>query len=279
MSSRRLLRIVEAAKVSGLSHATLRRLDDRLKPTRSAGGYRLYAFDELRAYAAERKRGARRRPWIDRVFCQSSAAMPQIPDESVDLILTSPPYAGRRGGIDPDRYVEWFRPFSAECRRVMKRSANLVLVLKECVVGGARHQCIHDLVRDLTVDSFDWLDEFVWSKPCPLPKKPRDSLKDGWERCHLFGIKGVRDRMFFPGPGPQAAQAPPQYRPQGAHHGRGIQFQRRQLHGSAWRVSIQRPSPVERQQGLPLRRWRVPRRPGRLLHPAADARLGSRDRA
>ena len=124
--------------------------------------------------------------------------MPQIPDESVDLIVTSPPYAGRRGGVDPERYVEWFRPFAAECRRVMKRRANLVMVIKEGAIGGVRHQYIHDLVRDLTSSEFDWLDEYAWSKPCPLPKLPRDTLKDGWERCHVFGIKGVRDRMFFP---------------------------------------------------------------------------------
>ncbi len=198
MQSPRLLRIAEASKVCGLSSATLRRLDDRLKPARSEGGFRLYDFDTVMDYVASRKRGSRRRPWIDHVFCQSSSAMLQIPDQSVDLIVTSPPYAGRRGGVDPDQYVEWFRPFAEECRRVMKRRANLVLVIKECVIGGVRHQYIHDLVRDLTVDSFDWLDEFVWSKPCPLPKKPRDTLKDGWERCHVFGIKGVRERMFFP---------------------------------------------------------------------------------
>lgn len=198
MASPRLLRIAEAAKISSLSPATLRRLDAELEPTRSEGGYRLYEFDRLMDAVGRRKRGTRGRPWIDHVFCQSSANMPQIPDESVDLVVTSPPYAGRRGGVDPDRYVEWFHPFAIELRRVMKRDANLVLVLKECVVGGLRHQYIHDLIRDLTSEAFDWLDEYVWSKPCPLPKKPRTHLKDGWERCHLFGIKGVRDRMFFP---------------------------------------------------------------------------------
>ena len=198
MAAHSLLTIANAAKVSGLSPATLRRLDDRLKPVRSDGGFRLYEFDAVMDYVASRKRGSRRRPWIDRVFCQSSAFMPQIPDKSVDLIVTSPPYAGRRSGVDPDQYVEWFRPFAAECRRVMKRRANFVLVIKECAISGVRHQYLHDLVRDLTTDSFAWLDEYVWSKLCPLPKKPRDSLKDGWERCHLFGIKDVRDRMFFP---------------------------------------------------------------------------------
>jgi len=118
MSANNLLTIANAAKVSGLSAATLRRLDDRLKPTRSSGGFRLYDFDKVMSFIANRKRPSRRRPWIDRVFCRSSASMPQIPDGSVDLIVTSPPYAGRRGGVDPDRYVEWFHPFAAECRRV-----------------------------------------------------------------------------------------------------------------------------------------------------------------
>jgi len=198
MSSSGLLRITEAAKVSGLSPATLRRLDTELEPARSEGRYRLYEFDRLLEHVARRRRGTRRRPWIDHVFCQPSATMPQIPDKSVDLVLTSPPYAGRRGGVRPDRYVEWFRPFAREFHRVMRRDGNLVLVLKECVVGGVRQQYVHDLVRDLTADGFDWIDEFVWSKPCPLPKKPRTNLKDGWERCHVFGINGARGRMFFP---------------------------------------------------------------------------------
>ncbi|MDR0467223.1 MAG: hypothetical protein LBG67_00015, partial [Campylobacteraceae bacterium] len=39
-----------------------------------------------------------------------------ISDSSVDLIITSPPYADQRkatyGGISPDKYVEWFLPIS-----------------------------------------------------------------------------------------------------------------------------------------------------------------------
>ena len=40
----------------------------------------------------------------------------KIPDNSVDLIITSPPYADQRkktyGGIHPDQYVKWFLPIS-----------------------------------------------------------------------------------------------------------------------------------------------------------------------
>lgn len=40
----------------------------------------------------------------------------KIPDNSMDLIFTSPPYADQRkhtyGGVKPDEYVNWFMPFS-----------------------------------------------------------------------------------------------------------------------------------------------------------------------
>ena len=40
--------------------------------------------------------------------------LPTLPEDSVDLIVTSPPYADSRkksyGGISPDEYVEWFLP-------------------------------------------------------------------------------------------------------------------------------------------------------------------------
>ncbi len=38
--------------------------------------------------------------------------LPTLQDNSVNLIVTSPPYADQRkdtyGGIHPDKYVEWF---------------------------------------------------------------------------------------------------------------------------------------------------------------------------
>ena len=39
-----------------------------------------------------------------------------FPDNSVDLIITSPPYANKRkktyGGISPSKYIDWFLPIS-----------------------------------------------------------------------------------------------------------------------------------------------------------------------
>jgi len=55
----------------------------------------------------------------------------QIPTHSIDLIVTSPPYADSRkstyGGIHPDNYVEWFLPISNELKRVLKDDGTFIL--------------------------------------------------------------------------------------------------------------------------------------------------------
>jgi DNA modification methylase len=47
----------------------------------------------------------------------------KIADNSIDLIVTSPPYADQRkdtyGGVTPNKYVAWFLPISQELLRVL----------------------------------------------------------------------------------------------------------------------------------------------------------------
>lgn len=72
-----------------------------------------------------------------------SSMLGVVDDESVDLVVTSPPYAERRkkayGGIPADRYVEWFLPISAELLRVLKPTGSFVLNIKESVASGTKH--------------------------------------------------------------------------------------------------------------------------------------------
>lgn len=60
----------------------------------------------------------------------------RLEDESVDLIVTSPPFALQRpkeyGNESQDAYKEWFLPFADEFWRVLKPTGSLVLDL-----GGA----------------------------------------------------------------------------------------------------------------------------------------------
>jgi site-specific DNA-methyltransferase (cytosine-N4-specific) len=66
----------------------------------------------------------------------SSVLMQEIEDESVNLVVTSPPFALTRkkayGNKDDDEYAEWFMPFAAQIRRILKEDGSFVLDL-----GGA----------------------------------------------------------------------------------------------------------------------------------------------
>ncbi|MBN2574254.1 MAG: hypothetical protein JXP73_06795 [Deltaproteobacteria bacterium] len=56
-----------------------------------------------------------------------------LPDESVSLVLTSPPYAlhfkKAYGNVDQDEYVDWLLGFVPEIRRVTRGDGSFVLNL------------------------------------------------------------------------------------------------------------------------------------------------------
>ena len=113
----------------------------------------------------------------------------EIDDRSIDLIMTSPPYADARqkqyGGTPPDQYVDWYRPIARELLRVLKKSGSYILNIKEGLVGGERSTYVHDLVRMHREAGWRWHDTLIWYKPNGLPVG-RPYLHDAWEPCWWF---------------------------------------------------------------------------------------------
>lgn len=123
-----------------------------------------------------------------------------LADDSVDLIITSPPYAERRkkayGGIPADKYVEWFLPISAELRRVLNPTGSFVLNIKESTHGGERQTYVYELVLALRKQGWLFVDEMIWQKTNPFPTGNKKRLKDGFERCYHFAK--TKKFKFFP---------------------------------------------------------------------------------
>src|SRR5437588_7979061 len=97
---------------------------------------------------------------INKIFCGDCLdVLKIIPTNSVDLIVTSPPYADRRihtyGGIHPDEYVKWFLPRAEEFKRVLKPTGTFILNIKERVEKGERHTYVLELV--LALKKQGWL--------------------------------------------------------------------------------------------------------------------------
>lgn len=113
-----------------------------------------------------------------------------LPDDSVDLIFTSPPYADQRrntyGGINPDEYVEWFMPRAEQFRRVLKPTGTFILNIKERVVGGERHIYVIELILEMRRQGWLWTEEYIWHKKNSHPGKWPNRFRDNWERLIQF---------------------------------------------------------------------------------------------
>lgn len=113
-----------------------------------------------------------------------------LKDNTVDLIVTSPPYSDQRkttyGGIHPDKYVEWFIPISKELLRVLKPTGSFILNIKEKVHNGERHIYVIELILELRKQGWLWTEEYIWHKKNSFPGKWPNRLRDGWERLLHF---------------------------------------------------------------------------------------------
>jgi len=113
-----------------------------------------------------------------------------IPDDSVDLVFTSPPYADQRknsyGGIAPDEYVEWFLPVSEQLLRVLKPTGSFVLNIKERVVSGERSTYVMELIMAMRDQGWLWTEEYIWHKKNCYPGKWPNRFRDAWERLLHF---------------------------------------------------------------------------------------------
>jgi len=114
----------------------------------------------------------------------------KLPDNCVDLIFTSPPYADQRkntyGGIHPDKYVDWFLPISKQLLRVLKPTGSFILNIKERVVRGERSTYVMELILAMRVQGWLWTEEYIWHKKNCYPGKWPNRFRDAWERLLHF---------------------------------------------------------------------------------------------
>jgi site-specific DNA-methyltransferase (adenine-specific) len=122
-----------------------------------------------------------------------------LPENSIDLIFTSPPYADQRkktyGGINPNDYVEWFLPRAEQFLRVLKPSGTFILNIKERVVNGERHTYVLELILNMRRQGWLWTEEFIWHKKNSYPGKWPNRFRDNWERLIRFN-KSKKFNMY-----------------------------------------------------------------------------------
>ena len=83
---------------------------------------------------------------FDNIYLGDSIeGMKLIPDASIDLVITSPPYSdmksyeGGFNGFHPDNYIEWFLPYVSEISRILKPTGSFILNINDKADKGFRH--------------------------------------------------------------------------------------------------------------------------------------------
>lgn len=99
-----------------------------------------------------------------------------LSDESIDLVITSPPFALLRkkvyGNVQETEYVDWIKPFGREIFRVLKKSGSFVLDLGGAYKQGIPARSLYNFRVLLCLCDelgFTLAEDFYWYNPAKLP--------------------------------------------------------------------------------------------------------------
>jgi len=136
---------------------------------------------------------------LGELYCADSLEfMRRLPDDSVDLVVTSPPYAlhfkKEYGNADQLDYTAWLLPFGREIKRIIKPSGSFVLNLGGAWQPGAplrslyHYRTLISLVDDV---GFDLAQEFFWYNPAKMPAPAE------WVNVRRIRVKDSVEYIFW----------------------------------------------------------------------------------
>ena len=106
----------------------------------------------------------------------SQSMLALLPEESVDLIVTSPPFAllreKRYGNESQAAYVQWLAGFGKAALRVLKPTGSLVLDLGHAYQRGLPVRSLYNyrvLINFVDELGYHLAQEFFWHNPAKLP--------------------------------------------------------------------------------------------------------------
>ena len=127
-----------------------------------------------------------------------SSQMPEIPNESIHLMLTSPPYFNApfdyKGLFkDYNLYLSMLRKMSLEVFRVMQTGRIVVLNIDDMLVDGQKYPIVADATRIFLDAGFRYRDRIIWKKPDGYL---RISRRSGVLLQHLYPMYYYPDNLL-----------------------------------------------------------------------------------
>jgi len=136
---------------------------------------------------------------LGKAYCADSLQLlPTLEAGSVDLVMTSPPYAlhfkKEYGNADQKDYVGWFLPFAREIKRVLKKDGSFVLNVGGAWTPGAPLRSLYHfrLLLALVDDvGFNLCQEFFWYNPAKMPAPAE------WVNVRRIRVKDSVEYIFW----------------------------------------------------------------------------------
>ena len=122
---------------------------------------------------------------LDVIYNQDCAiGLERISDESIDLVLTSPPYDNLRfyGGVGDEWNFESFKKIASELKRVLKNGGVIVWNVNDQTKNGSKtgnsfRQCLYFMELGLNLN-----DVMIWRKTNPMPQVRQPRYAQCFER-------------------------------------------------------------------------------------------------
>jgi DNA modification methylase len=110
-------------------------------------------------------------------YCGDSLdLLASLPDESINLVLTSPPFALQRqkayGNKDQAEYIDWLLHFAKQVHRVLRNDGSFVIDLGGAYEKGVPTRSLYNfrvLIRFCDDLGFFLAEDFYWFNPSKLP--------------------------------------------------------------------------------------------------------------
>lgn len=133
------------------------------------------------------------------LYCADSLKfMADLPDDTIDLVVTSPPYAlhfkKEYGNANQKDYIDWFLPFAREIRRIIKPTGSFVLNLGGAWQPGSPIRSLYHYRTLLAlVDEIEFYlaQEFFWFNPAKMPAPAE------WVNVRRIRVKDSVEYIFW----------------------------------------------------------------------------------
>ena len=126
-----------------------------------------------------------------------------LDDNSVDLVITSPPYAdivnyGKNISIKKsNEYVDWILPLFNEIYRVLKPSGSFILNINDNCDKGYRNTFVYELIyRNSKETSLKLYDTYYWVKKAGIPNGSKKRFRNMSEYIFHF-CKDAKQMKFY----------------------------------------------------------------------------------